>query len=476
MAKRFEISLCAGCVTAVILASTVPAVHAAEAIELAAITTGDLPSAKRGECYGRVSVPAQFKSEFVDVIVREPTQNFTITPAQFEKQERRIEIQPAYTKLTAVQPVLESETQTLEIAPTASSWVRDSLQSNQVLSDGERRDLELSGVKLNEVDPGTCLYEHYQSATLKKVPQRVLVKEATEVLEVVPAKFGEETDKVMIRPSHKRLIEVPAVFVASNEQVMVAPATTQWQKGSGPIQKIDNLTGDIMCLVDVPAQYETVGKQIVETDALVTSVTEAALVEKISIQKLLSDATEKRTPVEAEYESIDRLRVAAPARYKWLAKGKAVVARDGAATGRVACYKETPAQMASYEREVVKRPARFAREQVPPLVETINVSNLIAEARSVSVPVPGETIQIERITKVADAKLEWMPVLCDTNMSTDVITRLQKALKREGYEPGPIDGLLGKGTLDAVESYQQDKKMAQGGLTMDTLASLGVSL
>ncbi|MBX2836035.1 MAG: peptidoglycan-binding protein [Gammaproteobacteria bacterium] len=476
MANRIEVSLCSSCISAVLLAMSLSPVHAAEENTLASLITTDLPPAKRGECYGRVSVPAVYKTENVEVVVREPSQSFTITPAAFAEEDYDVQVQPGYTKLTAVQPLYETEEQTLEIAPQSSAWVRDSLDSDQVISEGERRDLELSGVKLNEVEPGTCLYEHYQPATIKRVPQRILVKEASESLEVIPAKFGDDSENIVIRPAHKRLIEVPAVFESSAEEVMIAAATTEWQRGSGPIQRIDNLTGDIMCLVDVPAKYERVPVEVVETDALVTTVSEPEVVETISVQKLVTDAEASRSPLPAEYDSMDKLREAAPAKYKWLEKSQVVAARDGQPTGRAACFKEIPAQIASYDREVVKRPGRFARESIQPLVETITVSKLVSNASSVAVPVPGETITIERVTKVSEAKLEWMSVLCDTNMSTDVITRLQKALKREGYEPGPIDGMLGRGTLTAVERYQQDNNMAHGGLTMDTLTSLGVGL
>lgn len=72
--------------------------------------------------------------------------------------------------------------------------------------------------------------------------------------------------------------------------------------------------------------------------------------------------------------------------------------------------------------------------------------------------------------------MEWRPVLCETNMTGDIITTIQKALAEEGYNPGSIDGLIGRGTLTALERFQKDKKLPQGGITYATLEALGIKL
>ena len=80
------------------------------------------------------------------------------------------------------------------------------------------------------------------------------------------------------------------------------------------------------------------------------------------------------------------------------------------------------------------------------------------------------TSQIE----VAPAKVEWTQVLCKVNMTRDIITQLQEALTREGYDPGPADGLVGQGTLTAIEQYQAAEGIDQGGITLELLKHLKV--
>ncbi len=70
--------------------------------------------------------------------------------------------------------------------------------------------------------------------------------------------------------------------------------------------------------------------------------------------------------------------------------------------------------------------------------------------------------------------MEWRKVLCETNMTAKIVTSIQRALKREGYSPGPIDGVVGQGTLNAVEKYQLKNSLDRGGLTYETLKALKV--
>ena len=45
-----------------------------------------------------------------------------------------------------------------------------------------------------------------------------------------------------------------------------------------------------------------------------------------------------------------------------------------------------------------------------------------------------------------------------------------------GFNPGPIDGELGSQTYAAIAAYQRSKNLPTGGLTMNTLKSLGVAV
>ncbi|MCA9774740.1 MAG: peptidoglycan-binding protein [Myxococcales bacterium] len=70
--------------------------------------------------------------------------------------------------------------------------------------------------------------------------------------------------------------------------------------------------------------------------------------------------------------------------------------------------------------------------------------------------------------------MEWRQILCQTNVRPGIVRDIQRALVTAGYKPGPIDGVLGKETMAAVESFQKAKGLVVGPLTFRTLEALGV--
>ena len=50
--------------------------------------------------------------------------------------------------------------------------------------------------------------------------------------------------------------------------------------------------------------------------------------------------------------------------------------------------------------------------------------------------------------------------------------RIQTALKRRGYDPGPVDGLMGRRTSNAIRAFQADHGFAVTGMVSRTLYEL----
>lgn len=71
--------------------------------------------------------------------------------------------------------------------------------------------------------------------------------------------------------SGKRIADLPIArtiplpddveFEWVEERVLVKPARKEWKPGRGEVERVDNATGEIMCLVEVPAEYKTVRKR-----------------------------------------------------------------------------------------------------------------------------------------------------------------------------------------------------------------------
>lgn len=239
------------------------------------------------------------------------------------------------------------------------------------------------------------------------VEEQVLVKEASEKLEIIPAKYEWKTESVLVKDASYEMVDVPAEYEWKEERILVKPAHTVWKKGRGLIEKIDNNTGEIMCLVEIPAQYETVRKQVLKTPA-----------------------TSRRVEIPAQYEEI--------------------------------------------KKKVLVEPATVEKVVIPAEYETVRVRKMVTPPQERRIDIPAEYTTIERTEKVAEGKLEWRRVLCETNMGEDVIERLQTALRDNGYDPIFIDGVVGWRTMKALKAYQEDKGLAVGEITYETLESLGI--
>lgn len=142
-------------------------------------------------------------------------------------------------------------------------------------------------------------------AQYKMVTQDVLVKEASETLTTIPAKFEWVEESVLVVEESTKLKTYPAEYSTETEQLLVKPAYTTWKKGRGPIEKLDNSTGEIMCLVEIPAEYKTVSKQVVSRPARTESVVVPAQYKTVKKKVMVEPAKVVKTVVPAEYKTMD---------------------------------------------------------------------------------------------------------------------------------------------------------------------------
>lgn len=233
--------------------------------------------------------------------------------------------------------------------------------------------------------------------------------EASERLEVAPAEYQWVEEKYLVKEASTRMEQIPAKYDIEAETILVKPAYSVWKKGRGPIEKVDNATGEIMCLVEIPASYKTVEKKV-----------------------MVSTPGTRKVTIPAEYETV--------------------------------------------KKKVMVKPPSTRKVAIPAVYKTVKVRNLVAEPQERRIPIPAEYQTVAKTEKIAEGHMEWRRILCETNVSTDVITKVQMALQRTGYNPGPIDGVLGWQTNGALKSYQQKKGLAVGELTYETIESLGVNL
>jgi len=142
--------------------------------------------------------------------------------------------------------------------------------------------------------------------------QRVMVREETEKLEIVPTSYRWVDEKVMVKPASRKITTIPAKYKTTTEKVVDTPAHSMWKKGRGPIEKLDNSTGDIMCKVEVPATYKTVTKQVLVEAAKQKEVEIPAVYKTVRKQVIDKPATVKKVKIPAKYNVVKVQKLVTP--------------------------------------------------------------------------------------------------------------------------------------------------------------------
>jgi len=146
------------------------------------------------------------------------------------------------------------------------------------------------------------------------VEETILVQDAgEEVVEILPAEYDWVEETIMVKEASQEVTVLPAQYETVQEEILVRPAYSVWKPGRGPIERLDNATGEIMCRVEVPAEYKTVTREVLvqpETTQVVEIPAEYDVVRK----RVMVRAPEViRREVAAEYETVRKQVVVRPA-------------------------------------------------------------------------------------------------------------------------------------------------------------------
>ena len=349
--------------------------------------TGELfpPNAIPGHCYTRIFIPPTFKTETEKVLVAEGGERLEIIPGETGYETQKVLVKEASTIIKTI--------------------------------------------------PGTY----------RMVEERILVKEASTSLRPIPATYKYVEERIMVSPGTERLVVIPAKYTTVTEKILVKAAHTSWKKGSGPISlggsnatgggngtiaRIDDSTGEIMCLVEVPAVYRTITKRVQAEPASTRSITTPPAYK--TIKRRVVDQQASTSPIEI------------PAVYKIV------------------------------KRRIVDQPPTTRSIEIPAVYKTIKIKTIIRPPSTRTISTPPKYSTVTRRVPVTEGVMDWREILCKTNTSHRMVTDMQSALKNEGFYKGPIDGVIGRGTMQAIKSYQRSKGQPVGQLTLGTLKSLGV--
>ena len=252
-------------------------------------------------------------------------------------------------------------------------------------------------------------------AVYETVTEQILVRDVV-IDEAVSAPVSETvTERIEITPQKTEIELFPAEYETRTEQILIKPAHVTWQVSDGPC----DLQGHTL------------------------NAEEASVVQELGICPVMM-----------------------PAKYRTETR-RALVRKQRVETSL------TPSVYEDIPTEVVKVPSAEAAADVDLLYETIVRQRLVTPPRQEAVTVPAAYKTVEKQVVVQPAHISEQEVVCDSEITPEIVLSLQRALQKAGYTVAD-DGVLGQDTLRAMKAYQQQNRLMLGRLTSETLVSLGV--
>lgn len=285
--------------------------------------------------------------------------------------------------------------------------------------------------------PGECYARILTPAKYSTSTEKVLKKEAGTRIETIPAKFETVTEKVLVREASTKLEIVPAQYGTVTEKIMVRPESSR--------------------LTQVPAQYKTVTEKVLDKAAH-TVWKRGAGAAAGAVQTRIDNSTGEimcLVNVPATYKTITKTVLAAPATVK---------------------EAKVPAEYKTVTRTVLKQPESTRVKQIPAEYKTVTVQKMVTPPQTREIPIPAEYQTVTKRKKVSEESLNWSSVLCEVNMTPNVVKAIQNAVKTAGNYRGAVDGRMGPQTLAAVNAWAKSKGLPVGDnyIPMETIQAMGV--
>ncbi len=435
--------------------------------------TGDYPAnAQAGKCYAKCMIADEYQTVTEQVLTKPASKRTEVVPAVYQTVTEQIMVKEASKKIMEGAAEYKTETEQI-VVKEASKRVEATPAVFETVT--EQIMVKPASKKLVEVPA------EYGMET-----QQVVAKTAGKRLEIIPAVYETKTETMLVKPESERLEPLQHKYETKSEQKEVAPATTKWVKKRGSESCLSANPDDclVWCLVEVPAQYQTVTTQVdlgcydggSAVADCVRRIKIPAEYKTITKQMVTTQAQTREIEIPAEYRTETRRVVKSPAKtreieipaeYKTITKQ---VEKVPAQTREI----DIPAEYKTVTRSVKQAP-RSTEVEIPAEYKTItkSVVSAAAQTRDIEIPAEYKTVTYKKLVRKGGFT-EWKEVMCGEKVNEATVRQVQEALRTKGYNPGPSDNVLGAQTKAALVKYQKDNGLPMGSLDRQTLNSLGL--
>ena len=241
----------------------------------------------------------------------------------------------------------------------------------------------------------------------------------------------------------------------------------------------------------IPAKYATVTKQRVVTPATVREEVIPAEYKTVTKRVLSKAATFDRVAVPGEYKTSSytyRSGLSLKPGYRWTNSGlvynpaydpasssySGAPAPTGAGPGADGSGGAVGGMVAGDKPADANSAAVYANWDAAgcPAGYSYNADSGVC-SKTVNVPAEYTTVTKRAVSRKGGFS-EWREVVCANKITTSMVQQVQRALKDRGYDPGPIDNVIGTQTKAALVKFQKANGLPVGNMDFETLKALGV--
>jgi hypothetical protein len=152
--------------------------------------------------------------------------------------------------------------------------------------------------------------------------RQVLAEPASTERHVIPATYRSITETEVVTAASVRVERIDAVYDIVPEQVMTRPAHTEWRRtfvgpdGVMPTDAQVEPTGEVVCLIEIPAEYATVPRRVLREPARTIETAIPAVTRTVTRQVIDQAEQVTETQIPAVYRTERYQRLVEPAHYE----------------------------------------------------------------------------------------------------------------------------------------------------------------
>ena len=417
----------------------------------------------------QIPIAATYKTVSEEVVIQpassrdepiSPTYKTVTERVLVKAESKRIEVTPPTYKTMSEQVLVTPERKTLKAIPAEYTMQENDVEDRPATTRVETIPATFKTVTEQVVSrPESVRYEPIP-LPLRTIREKVELIAASSRLQVSQPVFRTVSERVLVKEASKRLVEVPATYDTITERIKIADASKEWKRGRAFIGQAvevrplrgfvvgtdgkvagsrvelasaanpvsgraavdtqivagnnNSLDDDVMCLVAVPEQFQTITRQVVKTPATVREIEIPAEYTTATRQELVTPASNVETALPATFQTITRQEIdidkLKAAGYKFDDKGNIIATASGERVLRAASLK-TGAKGVT-EANAVGKGADSGEEGYVREIKIAAVYQTVTR-QILDQPATVRTTEVPSTTKSVKSRIETSPARID---------------------------------------------------------------